>query len=82
MFRYRFSLALAFTLEAELAVEAQVVAERTLVDDYLLAADVTASDAERQSDTVAVLALLLEQVYELTHQLTACRSTLCQFAPS
>jgi len=52
------------------------------MDDRLLATDITASDAKRQSDAVAVLALLLEQVYELTHQLTVCRSTLCQFAPS
>ena len=37
------------------------------MDDHLLTTDVTASDAKRQSDTVAVLALLLEQVYELTH---------------
>jgi len=37
------------------------------VDDCLLTADVTASDAKRQNDAVAVLALLLEQVYELTH---------------
>jgi len=67
------SLALALAFEAELAVETQVIAERTLVNDYLLAADVTASNAERQSDAVAVLALLLEQVYELTHQITLSR---------
>jgi len=82
LFRYRFSLALALAFEAKLSVKAYVLARRALVNNGLLAADVVTYNTERQSLEITILALLLEKVYEATHQLTVCKSTLCQFAPS
>lgn len=43
----RLGSALALALEAKLTVEAQVLAERALMNNRLLAADVVASDAQR-----------------------------------
>ena len=73
LFCYRLSLALALAFEAKLSVEAYVTARRALVNNGLLAADVVTYNTERQSLEITILALLLEKVYEATHQLTPSR---------
>jgi len=50
-----------------LTMKPNIVAERTLVQNCLFAADVITSDAKRQSDSTTVLAFLLEMLDESTH---------------